>query len=229
MTSFASPTVERAGVPLRPRPSRFPGRVLSGAVSGYVLTPAGVAEPCPTIMHIGGYDGTAEELYASAPPALARGYAFVAIDGPGQGATLYEQRMPMRPDWENVVPAMFDAVAALPEVDPGRVVLVGRSFGGGLAPRGAAGEQRLAAMIVDPGQFDLGSGGCGAARPDDGPRARPDRRRAVRLAPRSPGGGGSADPENDHTRGHDRPRVLRGNAALHQRRDDRAGDLPLAS
>ncbi len=133
-----------------------PGRVLSGAVSGYVLTPAGARGPCPTIMHIGGYDGTAEELYASAPPALARGYAFVAVDGPGQGATLYEQRMPMRPDWENVVPAMFDAVAALPEVDPGRVVLVGRSFGGGLAPRGAAGEQRLAAMIVDPGQFDLG-------------------------------------------------------------------------
>jgi hypothetical protein len=37
------------------------------------------------------------------------------------------------------------------------VVLVGRSFGGNLAPRGAAGEPRLAAMIVDPGQFDMGS------------------------------------------------------------------------
>jgi pimeloyl-ACP methyl ester carboxylesterase len=56
----------------------------------------------------------------------------------------------------NVVPAMFDAVTANPEVDPERVTLVGRSFGGLIAPRGAAGEHRLAAMIVDPGQYDLG-------------------------------------------------------------------------
>jgi dienelactone hydrolase len=39
----------------------------------------------------------------------------------------------MRPDWENVVPAMFDAVTAHPEVDSGKVALVGRSFGGVLA------------------------------------------------------------------------------------------------
>ena len=61
----------------------------------------------------------------------------------------------MRPDWDNVVPKMFDAVTAEPEVDAERVVLVGRSFGGYLAPRGAAGEHRLAAMIADPGQFDM--------------------------------------------------------------------------
>jgi pimeloyl-ACP methyl ester carboxylesterase len=70
---------------------------------------------------------------------------------------LYDQRIPMRPDWENVVPAMFDAIAAQPEVDPERIVLVGRSFGGLIAPRGAAGEQRLAALIVDPGQWDMGA------------------------------------------------------------------------
>jgi dienelactone hydrolase len=40
-------------------------------------------------------------------------------------------------------------------VDPKRIVLVGRSFGGLLAPRGASGEPRLAAMIVDPGQYDI--------------------------------------------------------------------------
>jgi hypothetical protein len=37
-------------------------------------------------------------------------------------------------------------------------VLVGRSFGKVIAPRGAADEQRLAALIVDPGQFEIGSG-----------------------------------------------------------------------
>jgi pimeloyl-ACP methyl ester carboxylesterase len=133
-----------------------PCRVLSGEVSGYHFTPAEAGGRRPTILHVGGYDGTAEELYSAAAAALERGYAFVALDGPGQGAMLYDRRIPMRPDWENVVPAMFGAITASPEVDPERVVLVGRSFGGLIAPRGAAGEHRIAAMIVDPGQYDLG-------------------------------------------------------------------------
>ncbi len=132
-----------------------PGRVLTGSLSGYLFSPAG-AGPFPTTLHVNGYDGTAEELYASVPAALDRGYAFAAIDGPGQGAMLYDRRVPMRPDWENVVPEMFDGLAAEPAVDAQRIVLVGRSFGGVIAPRGAAGEDRLAAMIVDPGQFDIG-------------------------------------------------------------------------
>jgi len=132
-----------------------PGRTLTGALSGYLFTPAS-AGPHPTVLHIGGYDGTAEELYASVAPALDRGYALAAVDGPGQGAMLYDQRVPMRSDWENVVPSMFDSLAAEPEVDTERIVLVGRSFGGVIAPRGAAGEHRLAALIVDPGQFDMG-------------------------------------------------------------------------
>ncbi len=133
-----------------------PATVLTGALSGYLFAPATGSGPFPTLLHIGGYDGTAEELYASVYPALERGYAFAAIDGPGQGALLYQQRIPMRPDWENVVPGMVDALIGNAGVDPDRVVLVGRSFGGVLAPRGAAGEKRLAAMIVDPGQYDMG-------------------------------------------------------------------------
>ena len=50
---------------------------------------------------------------------------------------------------------MVDVVLGCPEVDPKRIVLVGGSFGGLLAPRGASGEPRLAAMIVDPGQYDI--------------------------------------------------------------------------
>src|ERR1700712_1289053 len=132
-------------------------QVLTGGLSGYLFSPAGARGRLPTLLHVNGYDGTAEELYASAYPALQRGYAFAAVDGPGQGGMLYVQRIPMRPDWENVVPNMLDALSAYPEVDPSRVVLVGRSFGGLIAPRGAAGEDRLAALIVDPGQYDMGT------------------------------------------------------------------------
>ena len=50
---------------------------------------------------------------------------------------------------------MVDFALTLPAVDPARIALVGWSFGGYLAPRGAAGEPRLAARIADPGQWDL--------------------------------------------------------------------------
>jgi hypothetical protein len=151
----------RAALPLLGHPAT----VLSGELSGYLLTPPGPTEPRPTILHIGGYDGTAEELCASAGPALERGYAFAAIDGPGQGSMLYDQHIPMRPDWEHVLPGMVDSLITHPGVDAAKITLVGRSFGGFLAPRGAAGEPRLAAMIVDPGQYDLGT--AAAARLGD--------------------------------------------------------------
>jgi len=149
----ASVDAFRSALPDLPRP----GRAVEGATPGYVFAPPGDG-PFPTILHIGGYDGTAEELYASAYHALDRGWAFVGLDGPGQGSVLYDRRVPQRPDWEHVVPGMFDLVVRLREVDARRVVLVGRSFGGLLAPRGAAGERRIAALVVDPGQYDIAAG-----------------------------------------------------------------------
>jgi pimeloyl-ACP methyl ester carboxylesterase len=134
----------------------YHAEVLADDLSGYLFTKQ-PDKQLPTLLHIGGYDGTAEELYASVYPALERGYAFAAIDGPGQGAMLYDRRVPMRPDWEAVVPGMVDALIKHPEVDPERIVLVGRSFGGMVAPRGASGEHRLAALVVDPGQLEMGS------------------------------------------------------------------------
>jgi hypothetical protein len=174
LTTGYSASVEtfRAALPDLPRP----GRVLDGETPGYLFAPAGHG-PFPTVLHIGGYDGTAEELCASAYHALDRGWAFVALDGPGQGRVLYERGIPQRPDWEHVVPGMFDLVAAQPEVDQARIALVGRSFGGIIAPRGAAGEPRLAALVVDPGQYDMGRAVVGrlgdlASRLDD-PTAAP--------------------------------------------------------
>jgi len=134
-----------------------PGMVLDGDTPGYLFVPPGDG-PFPAILHIGGYDNTAEENFASAGEALDRDWAFISLDGPGTGTPLYERREPMRPDWEHVVPGMVDLVLRQPSVDPERIVLVGRSFGGLLAPRGASGDPRLAAMIADPGQIDMAEG-----------------------------------------------------------------------
>lgn len=149
----ASVAAFRAALPLLDHPAR----ILEGDTPGYFFTPPGDG-PFPTVLHIGGYDGTAEELYASTAAALDRGWAFAGLDGPGTGVPLYQRGQPMRPDWEHVVPGMVDLVLAQPEVDPQRLVLVGRSFGGLLAPRGASGEPRLAALVADPGQIDMTEG-----------------------------------------------------------------------
>jgi pimeloyl-ACP methyl ester carboxylesterase len=123
---------------------------------GYLALPAGDG-PFPLVLAPGGYDSTAEELYPTVLAGVSRGYGVLAFDGPGQGGTLYEQRVPMRPDWEAVIPPVIDAAVERLPIDPDRIALLGRSFGGYLAPRAASAEPRLAALIVDPGQYDLGA------------------------------------------------------------------------
>ena len=90
--------------------------------------------------------------------ALARGYNVLVFDGPGQGRALFEQQLYMRPDWENVIRPVVDYALARSETDPQRLALLGRSFGGYLAPRAASGEPRLGACIADAVLYDLGAG-----------------------------------------------------------------------
>src|SRR5690606_7438164 len=109
----------------------------------------------PTLICTNGYDWNIQELFfAHAPAALLRGYNCLLFDGPGQGRVLYKQGMPMRPDWEAVVTPVVDYALTRPEIDPKRMALVGWSFGGFLAPRAAAFEHRIAALIADPGHGD---------------------------------------------------------------------------
>jgi pimeloyl-ACP methyl ester carboxylesterase len=112
-----------------------------------------------TIVHTNGYDSDLTEMFvAHVPAAVERGYDILLFDGPGQGRNLIRDGVALRPDWENVVTPVLDWVLARPEVDPTRVVLAGWSFGGFLAPRAAAHEIRLAALIADPGQWDQRDG-----------------------------------------------------------------------
>ena len=61
-----------------------------------------------------------------------------------------------RPNWETVVSPVIDWAVARPEVDPGRIALFGLSMGGGLAPRAAAFEPRIAALVCIDGIYDIG-------------------------------------------------------------------------
>ena len=74
---------------------------------------------------------------------------FFVFEGPGQGGMLYEHRIPMRPDFEGAVRGGLRLADRTGGVDPDRVAVVGRSFGGYLGPRAAAFEPRVAALVAD--------------------------------------------------------------------------------
>ena len=128
----------------------------STPLPGYFFRANDPGERRPTVITMSGMDGYLEECYwGVAAAALERGYNCMAFDGPGQGGMLRQRGVPFRPDWEAVVTPVLDFALERPEVDPERVALLGRSFGGYLAPRAASSEHRLAACVADPGQFDL--------------------------------------------------------------------------
>ncbi|KTC81615.1 alpha/beta hydrolase family protein [Legionella brunensis] len=108
-----------------------------------------------TLLLPGGYDSTVEESYTLVPAALGHNYNILIFDAPGQGQVLRRQKLYMRPDFEHVLTQVLDWVEQVPELSNNKYVLIGRSFGGYLAPRGACGESRLDGLICDPGQMDI--------------------------------------------------------------------------
>jgi alpha-beta hydrolase superfamily lysophospholipase len=126
------------------------------ALPGYHFRPDADARRRATVLLVGGYDGTAEELYFfNGAAALARGYNVLAFDGPGQGAALLGLGLPMRADFERVVAAAVDYLGRRGDTDQARLAVIGLSLGAHLAPRAASAEHRLAACIADGGSYDL--------------------------------------------------------------------------
>jgi dienelactone hydrolase len=117
---------------------------------------AGLGEKRPVILMTNGYDASVSDMYfAMGRQAVARGYHVVLIDGPGQGALLIRDNLPLIADWERVVRAVVDVVVARPDIDPARIVQQGWSLGGHLALRAATGEPRLAAVVSDPPAWSI--------------------------------------------------------------------------
>ena len=125
---------------------------------GYLFRPADSFDgPRPTVVCLGGFDSLAEELYflCGVPEALARGYAVVLFEGPGQGAPLRAEGLTARPDWEHVVGPVLDHLDGRPALDTERLGLVGVSFGGYYAPRAAAFDDRIGAVVAFDHMHDL--------------------------------------------------------------------------
>jgi pimeloyl-ACP methyl ester carboxylesterase len=77
------------------------------------------------------------------------GFDVIGFEGPGQGAALEDEHLPMTAEWDKPVGAVLDHFG----VD--NVTLIGYSLGGGLAIRAAAREPRVSRVVADDVFTDL--------------------------------------------------------------------------
>ncbi|MFQ5914962.1 MAG: alpha/beta hydrolase family protein [Nitrospinota bacterium] len=109
--------------------------------------------PAPCVLLVPGMDSAKEEYHSFSERLLARGMATLAFDGPGQGETWYFLKL--RADYEKATSAALDYLCTRPEIDPERIGIFGRSFGGYLAPRAAGCDSRFRACVGVGGFYDL--------------------------------------------------------------------------
>jgi len=136
---------------------------------GYFMQPASTeARPRKTVVVLTGFDGTGEELYfQTGQAALERGWNVLIAEGPGQAGFLrFHPDVAFRPDYEVPVGAMVDYVLSRGEVDPQRLALYGISFGGYFAPRAAANDNRIKALVANSPIPDLRAYMVGFVGPD---------------------------------------------------------------
>jgi len=142
--------------PVQPLAIPFAGTTLPG----YLVRPASPADGSgrPTVVAVGGFDSSAEELFFQlGVPGAERGWNVVVFDGPGQlGCMRTSPELTFRPDYEVPLAAVLDAVVALDDVDGDRLALCGQSFGSYFAARSAASDLRVGALVANPPVVDMG-------------------------------------------------------------------------
>ena len=138
------PPIEPIGVP-------FEGTVLPG----YFWRPDRTDTPRPTLVVAGGNDDTVEEdVLIIGPAAVARGYNIFTFSYPGhRNAVHTDASQVKRPDYEVPFAVGLDLLQTLPGVDE-RLVLMGFSGGGYVAPRVAMHDARIVAVIANNPMID---------------------------------------------------------------------------
>ncbi len=126
-------------------------------LSGYFVS--GGEGKRPTLIALGGFDSTMEEVYGWIGNAAADyGWNCLIFEGPGQWSALMNNPgLVFQADYEKPVGAAVDYLETRSDVDIDKIAIIGYSMGGYLAPRGAL-EPRIKACIPNSLFVD-----CGAA------------------------------------------------------------------
>lgn len=127
-------------------------------LTGYLLTPSHAVKPVPLLVALSGFDGSTEELYFEiGAAAVARGYACLMIEGPGQAGTRRENPNSIfRPDYAPVIATFIAALnGRRADIDLQRAALYGISFGGYFASQAIANGAPCQALIANSPILDL--------------------------------------------------------------------------
>ena len=117
-------------------------------IVGYLRLPAGV-RPAPLVFGIAGLDSRKEDVAAHTDSYLKRGFGLFAIDLPGTGESPHAAA---ETGSDRIFSAALDHLARRPDIDPGRIVVQGRSWSGYWAAKLAVTERaRLRGTIMHGG------------------------------------------------------------------------------
>ena len=119
-------------------------------IVAYLQKPAGVAKP-PVVLDIGGVDEWKDSVAADGSSFLKDGIADVAVDMPGTG----DAPLPGRPGSERIYSALIDYLLTRKDLDGGRIVVRGVSWGSYWSARVAYAEpSRLKGVVFQSGPVD---------------------------------------------------------------------------
>lgn len=140
---WLSPPMQRVAIPYE-----------DGSLPGYLRLPNGKHDTgLPCVVVFGGLDTTKEDALEISNHFVARGMAVLTFDGPGQGEMLHS--LPLRVDFEAAVSAAISYACSRPEIDAGRIGVLGRSTGGHWACKTAASDPRVKVAVAWGLIYDL--------------------------------------------------------------------------
>jgi len=124
----------------------FEGKALP---AWFHLPPGYAGGRIPVVMFVPGMDSFKEaSVWMYGDPYLSRGFAVLAMEGPGQYECPTLGIYMSVEGWEAAGKACMDWLAQRPEVDPERVAIPGRSFGSFAGTIAASAEPRYRACAV---------------------------------------------------------------------------------
>jgi pimeloyl-ACP methyl ester carboxylesterase len=116
-----------------------------GEIVGYLRIPKSTPRPVPVVVAIGGLDSRKEDMIERFSALLPHGIGALGLDGPGTG----EAPIRIDRDAERMFSRVIDYLLSRKDVDQGRIVVYGGSFGGLWAARLAVTErERLRAVVA---------------------------------------------------------------------------------